>query len=73
MVLCARLRLARGKGLGPISIKHWPLTILCYDTPTIFFNFIEFTLFKAKTKMITDKPSKKRETLLRPSSFKICV
>ncbi len=31
-----------GKGLGPISIKHGPLTILIYRTPTItFFYFVE--------------------------------
>ncbi len=42
------------EGLGPISIKHEPLTILIYDTTTIFFNFIELTLFKVKAKMITD-------------------
>jgi len=35
--LCARLRLAHGEGLGPISIKHGPLTILNSVT-----NFIKF-------------------------------
>ena len=37
--ICARLRLAREEGLGPISIKHGPLTILIYDTDWYFHLF----------------------------------
>ena len=54
--LCARLRLARGEGLGPISIKHGPLTILIYDTPTVIFYYF-FLIRRIHVKLDGDYPA----------------
>ena len=64
--ICARLRLAREEGLGPISIKHGPLTILIYDTDWYFHLFPSERRYRVKR----EKPvTKSREEMTTKKNF----